>query len=355
MSIVKTKFGTLANGKDVFEYTLNNANGMIVKVINYGGIITSIVTPDKYGNMGDVVMGFDSLDYYIQDTHYIGSIVGRTANRIAGASFSLDGKTYSLARNNHDNNHHGGLIGFNKKFWDIEPIHTEKDEALQLHYLSNNGEEGFPGNVNIFVTYTLTSDNTLIIEYQATTDKKTIINLTQHSYFNLSAGKQKNILLHELQLFATRYLPCDVSQIPTGRLTAVANTPLDFSKSKVIGKDINTDNEQLKWGAGFDHTWVIDKQLSNTLAIAAKLTEPQSGRCLEIYTTEPGIQFYSGNYLNGQGIGKDGEIYNYRYGMGLETQHFPDSPNKPQFPSIVLDIDQIFSSKTIFDFKIVNS
>jgi len=350
MTIEKSKFGTLPDGTDVFEYTLKNANGIIVKVINYGGIITSIVTPDKHGKMGDVVLGFENLDAYIHDTHYIGAIVGRYANRIADASFILDGKTYNLAKNNHQNNHHGGLVGFNKVYWDIEPIDSEKGDAIQLHYLSKDGEEGFPGNLDVFVTYTLTSQNSLIIDYRATTDKKTVINLTQHSYFNLSAGKQKDILSHELQLFANNYLPCDALQIPTGELASVAKTPFDFTTAKAIGKDMYQDNEQLKSGAGFDHTWVIDKQCSIILNITAKLFEPESERCLKIYTTEPGIQFYSGNYLNGQGVGKAGEIYARRYGMGLETQHFPDSPNKPDFPSVILDVGKEYTSTTVFEF-----
>ena len=354
MAIIKSKFGTLPNGKDVFQYTLTNANGMIVKVINYGGIVTSIIIPDRNGILGDVVMGFDSLEYYIQDTHYIGANVGRTANRIAGASFTLDDKIYTLAQNNNINNHHGGLVGFNKAFWDIEPLKTEKGEALQLHYFSKDGEEGFPGNLDVYVTYTLSSNNSLIVDYRAKSDKKTVINLTQHSYFNLSAGMQTDILSHKLQLFADYYLPGDVMQIPTGKIASVKNTPLDFTTLKTIGIDINADNEQIISGAGFDHTWIIDKP-EDSFAIAAKLIEPVSGRCLEIYTTEPGIQFYSGNYLNGQGIGKAGEIYNYRYGMGLETQHFPNSPNTPSFPSVILDVDAVYKSTTEFVFDLTKN
>lgn len=351
MTIEKTIFGTLPDGKDVFQYTLKNSNGMLVKVINYGGIITSIVTPDKFGNMGDVVMGFDSLDYYIQDTHYIGAIVGRTANRIANAQFTLDNIIYKLATNNGANNHHGGLIGFNKKYWHINPFDSELGEAIQLEYISKDGEEGFPGNLQVVVIYTLTEDNSLIVDYKATTDKKTVINLTQHSYFNLSAGKQKDILSHELQLFAKNYLPGDIEQIPTGEIENVTNSPFDFTKPKVIGKDIDNNNAQIKAGAGFDHTWVIEKASKNSLAIAAKLFDSESGRTLEIYTTEPGIQFYSGNYLNGQNVGKAGEKYNYRYGMGLETQHFPNSPNTPSFPSVILDMGKEFKSTTMYVFK----
>jgi aldose 1-epimerase len=351
MSIQKSKFGTLPDGNDVFEFTLKNSNGMLVKVINYGGIITSIVTPDKFGNMGDVVLGFDSLDYYIQDTHYIGAIVGRTANRIANAQFSLDIKTYTLATNNGTNNHHGGLIGFNKKYWHIKSFESQLGEAIQLEYLSKDGEEGFPGNLQVVVIYTLTEENSLIVDYKATTDKKTVINLTQHSYFNLSAGKQKDILSHDLQIFANNYLPGDLEQIPTGEIENVLNTPFDFTKTKTIGKDIDDNNAQIKAGAGFDHTWVIEKESRNSLDIAAKLVDSESGRTLEIYTTEPGIQFYSGNYLNGQGVGKAGEIYNYRYGMGLETQHFPDSPNKPNFPSVTLNVGEEFKSTTKYVFK----
>jgi len=344
-------FGTLPNGKIVNEYMLTNKHGMVVKVINLGGIITSILAPDRDGNQGDVVLGFESLDEYINDTHYIGAIVGRTANRIAGASFTLDGNTYKLSCNNNTNNHHGGAEGFNKKLWNVERVENGRGESLKLTYFSKDGEEGFPGNLLVMVVYTLTDNNELTVDYSATTDKKTVVNLTQHSYFNLSAGKKKDILSHDLLVSASLFLATNALQVPTGELRDVANTAFDFRKSTRIADKIDADDEQIKFGAGIDHTWVVDRKLPGTLDLACTLSEEGSGRKMSVYTTEPGVQIYSGNYLDGAGKGKGGERYTRRYGIGLETQHFPNSPNQPSFPSIELSPGDTFRSQTLFKFE----
>jgi len=354
MSIEKTLFGTLPDGKNVFQYTMKNANGMVVKVINYGGIITSILVPDKQGNIEDVALGYDSLEQYVNDKNYLGAIVGRVANRIAGASINIDGKIYNLAKNNGNNCLHGGINGFHRRLWDVETGHSDRGETICLHYISKDGEEGFPGNVDVHVTYTLTSKNALIFDFKAKTDKKTIVNITQHTSVNLSAGKQKNILDHELQLFAKQFLPCDESQIPTGEFSLVNATPFNFTQQKRIGSEIDNDSEQLRYGSGFDHTWILDKTPINALALAARLVEPSSGRILEVLTTEPGIHFYSGNFIANNTKGKNGLTYGHRYGLALETQHFPDSINKPHFPSVILDVGKEFTSTTIFEFKTGN-
>jgi aldose 1-epimerase len=350
MAIEKNKFGTLPNGKDVYQYTLTNAKGMQLSAINYGGIITSILAPDKKGALGDIVLGFETLDDYINDTHYIGAIVGRNANRIANAQFELDGQIYKLAKNNGNNNHHGGLIGFNKVFWNIEPLETVRGSALIVTYTSVDSEEGFPGNLSVKVIYTLTPNNKVIIEYQATTDKKTVFNPTQHLYFNLSAGKSDTILGHELQIDAKQFLPSDANQVPTGEFRYVNETVFDFLESKPIGKDILEDDEQLNVALGFDQTWVIDNPRKLPIVQACTLFESESNRSVKIFTSEPGIQVYTGNYLNGS-IGKNDVKYTKHYGIGLETQHFPNSPNTPTFPSVVLDVDQKFYSTTMYLFE----
>lgn len=348
-------FGHLSDGKEVFEFTLINKAGMQVKVINFGGIITSILVPDRNGNLGNVVLGFDSLEDYTLDTHYIGALVGRNANRISGAVFMLDGILYPLAKNNGNCNHHGGITGFNKVYWDIEPIQQNENQSLKLTYLSQDGEEGFPGNLQTTVIYTLTEDNSLLVEYSAITDKPTVVNLTQHSYFNLSAGNQKDILSHDLQLFASHFLPTADEQLPTGELKSVAGTVFDFMQPKHIGKGIQLPDEQLIAGKGYDHTWVIDHEKEYKIAKACCLSDANTGRNLEIFTTEPGIQVYTGNYLNGSGKGKNGESYTYRYGIGLETQHFPNSMNMPDFPSVRLNPGERYQSQTIYKFSVTNS
>lgn len=350
MIIEKKSFGHLADGKEVFEFTLTNSSGMRMKVINFGGIITSVFVPDRDGILEDVVTGHDTLDDYLADPHYFGAIVGRYANRISGAKFFLNGQQIRLHANNGNCHLHGGIVGYNKVFWDIETFQNDDNQSLKLTYLSHDGEEGFPGNLSVTVIYTLTSQNEIIVDYAATTDKSTVLNLTQHSYFNLSAGKQNDILSHEIQLFASHFLPTNSDQIPTGERRSVDGSVFDFRKPKKIGRDIQLPDEQLISAIGYDHTWIIDHETD--LAKACCLTEPESGRCLEIFTTEPGIQFYSGNYLNCQGNGKNGQSYLYRYALALETQHFPNSVNEPSFPSVYLHPGEKFSSKTIYKFSV---
>ena len=350
---MKKLFGILENGVEVFEYEISNSLGTKVKVINYGGIITSIVTPDKNGKLGDVVLGFDTLEEYIADSACFGALVGRYANRIANAAFCLDDKTCKLPVNNGPNCLHGGLIGFNSVFWEINPVEDSPYPTLSLKYLSTDGEQGFPGNLSVEVIYTLKDDNSLEIKFKARTDKKTVFNPTQHSYFNLSAGISQDILDHNLQINAGEYLPTDVYQIPLGKPEIVKNTAFDFSSLKKVGEDIKNENEQLKIGNGYDHTWILKDKNSTVLVHAATLQDEISGRQLDIFTTEPGIQLYTGNYIENL-KGKRAVTYGKNYGLALETQHYPDSPNKPQFPSTTLDVGEEFISTTIYKFSIIN-
>ncbi len=346
---------TLAQVEDfdsIKLYTLKNANGMTVKVTNFGAIITSIVVPDRAGKMADVALGYNRVEDYINavDKPYFGAIVGRYGNRIAKGEFTLDGKQYSLARNNGENHLHGGVIGFDKVVWDAR--YDESKNTIQLSYLAKDKEEGYPGNLEIKVTYTLTDQDSIIVDYQATTDKSTPVNLTQHTYFNLKGEGQGTILDHQLMLNANRYTPVDAGLIPTGEIPSVANTPFDFTTAKAIGRDINLDHEQLKFGLGFDHNWVLDKGGdAGALTLAAQVHEPTTGRVLEIQTTEPGIQFYCGNFLDGRLKGKSGNAYVHRGGFCLETQHYPDSPNQPDFPTTILKPGAEYKTQTIFKFS----
>ncbi|HYF31768.1 MAG TPA: aldose epimerase family protein [Chitinophagaceae bacterium] len=336
-------FGNI-DGSPITEYTLSNAGGMQVGIINYGGTVTRLLVPDKNGEMGDVVLGYASLNGYLQqDNPYFNSLIGRYANRIANARFTLDGKEYTLAPNNNGNSLHGGYKGYDKVIWDAEKLN---DTSLKLTYVSNDGEEGYPGNLHITVIYTLTSDNGLQIDYFATTDQATPINLTSHCYFNLSAGKDPAILNHRLQLNASKYTVADDALVPTGELADVQGGPMDFTTEKLIGDDI----QQVK--GGYDHNWVLDNN-GNTLEKAATLYEPVSGRYMEVYTTQPGIQFYSGNFLNGilQDT-KNGQVYGKHAALCLETQHFPDSPNQPHFPNTILRPGEAYRQTTVYRFSI---
>ena len=344
-------FGKMRDGREVYQYTLKNRNGITIKVINYGGIITSLMTPDKKGNFDDIVLGFDTIDEYLNDDASFGALVGRYANRIANASFSIDGIKYELPANNGPNCLHGGNNGFNRVFWEITETNEGEESALYLRYISNDGEEGFPGQLNAEVIYKLKNDDSLEIVFLAKTDKKTVYNPTQHSYFNLAGKLAENILHHQLVINATEYLPTDLNLIPD-RSASVGQTPFDFRSFKTIGAEINNDNIQLKTGNGYDHCWVLKTENSDELIFAASLKDILTGRQLEILTTEPGIQVYTGNYIENL-KGRDGEIYGKNKGIALETQHFPDSPNKPEFPATILDTKQEFYSKTIFRF-IVN-
>ncbi len=334
-------------------YTLKNDIGMTVKVTNYGAIITLIVVPDRHDKLADVALGYHRIEDYINavDKPYFGAIVGRYGNRIANGEFTLDGETYSsLIQNNMGNHLHGGTIGFDKVVWDAK--FDKSKNRLQLSYLAKDKEEGYPGNLQVTVTYTLSDDNTLIVDYHATTDKATPINLTQHTYFNLQGEGEGTILDHELMLNAKHYTPVDKTLIPTGKMPAVAGTPFDFTISKPIGRDINQTHQQLEFGGGFDHNWVLDKGgKQGQLTLAAHVYEPTSGRTLEVRTTEPGIQFYCGNFLDGRLRGKSGKPYINRGGFCLETQHYPDSPNQPIFPSTILQPGSEYKTRTTFQFS----
>ncbi len=346
VSIEVTSFGTMPDGKEVNQYTLTSATGMEMSVINYGGIITSLMVPDRDGNMADVVLGYDNLQGYIDNNPYFGAIIGRYGNRIAKGKFTLDGIEYSLAQNNIGNHLHGGEFGFDKVYWDIESFEKGDDIGLYLTYTSADGEEGYPGTLEVKVTYTL-SGNSLQFDYEATTDKKTVVNLTQHTYFNLS-GMDEGILGHQLKLNASAFLPVDSTLIPTGELRDVNGTPFDFTDMKMIGAEIEAENQQLEFGGGYDHCWVLDQD--GSFYEAAVLYHEGSGRQLTISTNEPAIQFYSGNFLDGTITGKSDKVYNFRSGLCLETQHYPDSPNYPEFPSTVLNPGETYSSRTLLEF-----
>jgi aldose 1-epimerase len=348
-------FGKTREGVETRIFTLTNAHGAKLRVTNYGCTVVSLEVPDRKGKLADVVLGYSSLAEYEKESPYFGCVVGRFGNRIAKGRFTLDGKTYELAKNNTPDNRpcslHGGTKGFDKVVWDAEPVSKPGAEGIKFHYLSKDGEEGYPGNLDATVWYWLTDKNEFQIDYLAKTDKPTPVNLTHHSYFNLKGEGSGDILGHELQLNASRMTPVDSGLIPTGELRLVAETPFDFTKRpQAIGKRIDQDDEQLKFGIGYDHNWVLDdRQAGPTLA--ASVYEPTTGRTMDVLTTEPGIQFYCGNFLDGKLIGKSGKPYVHRGGLCLETQHFPDSPNQPGFPSTILKPGETFRSTTIYRFS----
>lgn len=352
MDITQEVFGKV-DGQQIDRYTLTNEKGMIVKVITYGGIISELYAPDRNGVYEDVILGFDSIDGYLSPEYsqvnpFFGALIGRYGNRIGGARFTLDSVEYVLPANNGPNSLHGGFKGFDKVVWQAEPIKGEKEVTLKLTYLSADGEAGYPGNLNVEVTYTLNNDNELIINYKATTDKATVCNLTNHAYFNLSGGKSETILDHELTIFADKFTEVDSTLIPTGNNLPVQGTPMDFTSPVKIGERIDQDFQQLILGGGYDHNWVLRND-SGAFDLAATVYEPVSGRVLEVYSNEPGLQFYSGNFLNGSFTGK-GKVALRRSGFCLETQHFPDSPNKPQFPSTTLRPGETYQTKTMYKF-----
>lgn len=347
----KLPFGKLADGTPIQLYVLTNADGVQVAITNFGARVVSIKVPDRQGKLGDVALGYDSVKGYETDTTYFGAIAGRYANRIAKGTFRLDGVTYHLPINNPPNSLHGGTIGFDKKVWHAEELTKSKNPALELTLVSPNGDQGYPGTLHVTVIYTLLPDNALRIDYRATTDKPTIINLTNHTYFNLDGQGNDTILPTILTINADSYTPTDKTQIPTGKIVSVKGTPFDFLKPTEVGARINEKNPQLEAGKGYDHNWVLDRDAKKGLVLAARAYDPRSGRVLTVYTTEPGLQFYSGNYLNGV-HGKDGSVYRYRSGFTLETQHYPDSPNHPNFPSTVLKPGQVYRQTTIFKFSV---
>ncbi len=350
-TLPKESFGKTADGTEVFLYTLRNASGMEVKITNYGGTITQIRVPDKNGKFDDVVLGFENLDGYTQaaNTAYFGATIGRYANRIAKGTFTLDGHQYHIPLNDGPNALHGGTVGFNKRVWDAKDVSSAGRPALELHYLSPDGEEGFPGNLNVTVRFSLGGKNDLHIDYTASTDKDTVLNLTNHSYFNLAGAGSETALNHKVTIAADRFTPVDSTLIPTGALESVAGTPFDFRKSTVVGSRINENNEQLKLAKGYDDNWVLNHR-AGSVALAAKVEEPNSGRVLEVLTDQPGVQFYTGNFLTGNMHGIGG-VYRYRSALTMETQHFPDSPNHSNFPSTVLHPGQTFHSTTIYRFS----
>ena len=349
-NVNKEFFGKTTNGAIVDQYTLKNSNGMEVSIISYGGIITSWKTKDRDGNYRDIVLGFNNLSDYETISPYFGALIGRYGNRIREGKFSLDGVEYNLAVNNGENHLHGGLKGFDKVIWDVEEEVNDKSASLILRYTSSDMEEGYPGNLDVKVTYTLNNDDELRVRYEAETDKKTVVNLTQHSYFNLSAGLSRDILSHEITINSDSYLPVDQTLIPTGELRDVGGTPFDFRESKSIGDDINNEDKQLTFGNGYDHCWVLNNQ-DEGIRLVATAYDPVSGRLLEVSSDQPGIQFYSGNFLDGTLESKDGAKYEFRSGFCLETQHYPDSPNQESFPTVILNPGEKYDTKTIFKFS----
>ena len=349
-TLQKQLWGQTADGEAAYLYTLTNKNGMRMQVSNVGCIIVSLNAPDRNGEFADVVLGYDRLEDYVSDNRHFGAVVGRYGNRIAGAQFTLDGETHRVTANRPPNHLHGGEIGFEKVLWQAEGMVGDGRVGLKLEYLSKDGEEGYPGNLNATVRYWLTDDNELRIEYSATTDKPTPINLTNHSYFNLAGAGNGDILGHELMLAADRFTPVDKALIPTGELRPVAGTPFDFRRPLAIGLRVDADDRQIKYGGGYDHNFVFARW-DGKLRLAGMLRDPKSGRTMEMFTTEPGVQYYCGNFLDGSDVGKGGKTYARRSGLCLETQHFPDSPNKPQFPSCILRPGEEYRHVTVYRFS----
>lgn len=351
-------FGHTEEGRLVKVYTLTNKNGLELRTMNYGGIILSLRVPDREGTFEDIVLGFDSYEKYRSDPYlsaspYFGAIIGRYANRIEGGRFELNGKTYQLATNDGPNHLHGGSVGFDKRFWSGRTFVDEHGAGIRYTYVSPDGEEGYPGRLDASVTYRLTNDDELIVAYEATTTEATPVNLTQHTYFNLAGHDAGDVLDHRVMIAADHFTPIDSSFIPTGEIRSVADTPFDFRTPTPIGARIDADNSQLQHGRGYDHNFVLNREDAGKdgLALAARVYEPESGRVLTVRTTEPGLQFYSGNFLSGNLVGKGGAVYRHRAGFCLETQHFPDSPNHPSFPSTILRPGDTYRSRTIFSFS----
>jgi aldose 1-epimerase len=349
-TVTSQPFGTTADGIAVEEYTLTNANGMEVKLITYGGTITSIRVPDKDGNMDNVVLGFDNLADYETRSPFFGSIIGRYGNRIANATFTLEGETYTLAANNGVNSLHGGVLGYDNVVWTAETVEGDGEVGVSLTYLSPDGEEGYPGNLSITVVYTLTDADEIRIDYTATTDKATVVNLTNHSYFNLAGNGSGSIDDHVITINADAYTPVDATLIPTGELAPVEGTPFDLRQPTPIGDGIRSGDEQMVLGRGYDHNFVLNRE-GDGLELAATVSEPTTGRTMEVWTTEPGIQFYSGNFLDGTLIGSSGTMYRQGEAFCLETQHYPDSPNQPDFPSTVLQPGDTYETTTVYKFS----
>jgi len=343
-------FGKLADGREVYVYTLRNNKGAEAKIINYGATVVSLTAADKNGKYADVVLGYDNLEGYVNGSSYFGAIVGRYANRIAKGKFTLDGKTYQLSVNEGENQLHGGKVGFNKMLWKARSLNVKQGQALELTCVSPDSDQGCPGKVTLKVTYTLTNNNELKVNYEGRTDKTTILNPSQHSYFNLTGDPHNTILSHEVKINADAFTPVNKELIPTGKIEKVESTPLDFRKPAAIGARINEDNGQLKLGNGYDFNWVLNNY-NGKVREAADVYDPSTGRYLQVFTDQPGLQFYSGNFLDGTQIGKGGVAYKFRTGFAMEAQHFPDSPNEPEWPSVVLKPGQIYRQTTIYKFS----
>ena len=345
----KKPFGIAPGGKQIYIYTLDNRNECTATFINYGASLVSLAMPDRNGRFGDVVLGFATLDEYVQNPFFIGNTIGRYGNRIAKGRFRLNGKDYTLPKNNGENHLHGGPKGFFKKVWEEKQSISSNGEGIMFSYLSPDGEEGYPGNLSVDVTFVLTPENALQIDYRATTDQETVLNLTNHSYFNLAGEGSGTILNHKLMINADHFTPVDETLIPTGEIRTVENTPLDFRKATVIGERIEDPYEQMRLGGGYDHNFVLNRK-DNSPTLVASVLDPKSGRIMEVWTSEPGMQFYSGNFLDGSMHGKNGKPHERRTAFCLETQHFPDSPNQPKFPSTVLKPGDEYRSTTIYKF-----
>jgi aldose 1-epimerase len=352
-TVTSAPFGKLPDGTSLQLFTLTNAKGTRVRATDYGGIITSLEVADRTGQLGDVVLGYDSIDGYLKSSPYFGSIVGRYGNRIAKGSFTIDGTGYKLAVNNGPNHLHGGIKGFDKVVWKAAPFERAGEAGIVFTHVSADGDEGYPGRLEATITYTLTDANELAFDYRATTDKPTHVNLTQHSYFNLAGDGSGDVLGHELMLSADRYTPVDATLIPTGELAAVAGTPFDFKTPTAIGARIDDPHPQIKFGGGYDHNFVVNRD-GDGLVLVARVREPKTGRVMEVRSTEPGVQFYTGNFLDGSITGKGGHVYRKRTGFCLETQHFPDSPNKPAFPSTLVRPGNEYRTRTVFTFSAGN-
>lgn len=350
-SINKTSFGTLENGREIDIYSLTNSRGSEVRIMTYGGAVVSLKVPDKSGAIADVVLGFDTIGDYERHSPYFGAIVGRYANRISKGKFEIGGKTYELACNNGENHLHGGFDGFNRVVWTAEAAMSPEGPILELAYLSKDGEEGYPGDLQVRIAYTLTDKDELQIVYSAVTDQATIVNLSNHSYFNLAGAGNGTILDHRLMIKGGAFLPTDAGSIPTGEIRPVGGTAFDFREPTAIGSRIGQDDQQLEFGRGYDHNWILDKG-NGGLTAAATVHEPRSGRLMTVLTTEPGLQFYSGNFLDGVVSGKGGKSYPHRSGLCLEAQHFPDSPNRPEFPTTILRPGETYSQTTIYRFEV---
>ena len=352
MKIKKKLFGNLNDGGTASIFEITNSTGMMIAITNYGGIITSINVEDKFGDFSEVTLGYDNFESYQKNPNYFGAIIGRFANRISNSKFLLKNVESKLAQNDNENHLHGGIIGFDKVIWEAESFREDSAAGIVLNYLSKDGEEGYPGNLNIEVIYTLTNDNEILIEYKATTDKTTICNLTNHSYFNLLDGGKSSIVDHKLKLNCDLFTPMTNSFIPTGEERSVKGTPFDFRDPIRIGKYIEDDDEQLKYASGYDHNFIVDGEFGE-LRKAAEVYEEKSGRILEVFTTEPGVQLYTGNFIDGSLMGKNDIFLNRRNGFCLETQHYPDSPNQQNFPTVELNPGEVYSSKTIYKFSTI--